>query len=86
MIDYSFSDLMRTCVDYMYTKLFFGKARLIRRPFYHRGRKGFVYGPGLTLGHACRFDSSNQEISLRKGICKIGDLSILMQIICNNRG
>lgn len=67
MTDYSLLDCLKTGIDLLLTKLLFPKARLIRRPFYLRGKKGIQYGPGLTTGHGCRFDASNKEVTLLIG-------------------
>ena len=37
-------------VGLIYTKLFFKKSKLIRRPFYLRNEGKFLYGEGLSLG------------------------------------
>jgi len=57
------------------TKLFYKDARLIRRPFYIRGKSGMECGPGLTTGHSCRFDllgGSKKTLFIGKD-CEIGD-------------
>ena len=37
--------------------LFYNKSRLIRRPFYIRGKKNINLGKGLTTGVGCRLDA-----------------------------
>lgn len=64
MSEYSFFDKIRLFFDLIYTKLFFRNCRLIRRPFYVRGKRGFYFGKGLTTGHGCRFDASSSNQSL----------------------
>ncbi|MET4081168.1 acetyltransferase-like isoleucine patch superfamily enzyme [Pedobacter sp. UYP30] len=49
------------------TKLVFNKARMIRFPFYIRGRKNIVVGEGFTTGYNCKLDAfdinnSKQEL------------------------
>jgi acetyltransferase-like isoleucine patch superfamily enzyme len=44
-------------VNYLLTRLLYHKARLIRFPFYCRGRAFMRLGAGLTLGRSCRFDA-----------------------------
>ena len=74
MSDYSFGLKVRTFFDLIYTKLFFRHARLIRRPIYIRGKKGWHYGKGLTTGHGCRIDASNKKTTLKIGEnARIGD-------------
>lgn len=74
MSDYSFGLKVRTFFDLIYTKLFFRHARLIRRPIYVRGKKGWHYGKGLTTGHGCRIDASNKKVTLKIGEnARIGD-------------
>lgn len=72
---YSLGELIGNCVYFVYTKLRFPKARLIRLPFYLRGGKGRMrYGPGLTLGYGCRFDLGGEELTLTFGEnCKVND-------------
>ncbi|MGX9844157.1 DapH/DapD/GlmU-related protein [Streptococcus iniae] len=72
---YSISEFFTTAYSFMLTKIFFKKARLIRRPFYLRGAKSFSYDSGLTLGHACRIDlkgDSKKRLIIGKD-CEIGD-------------
>lgn len=65
---YSFGELLSHCLYFAYTKIRFPYARLIRLPFYLRGRNGLSGGSGLTLGYGCRFD-----INGPKGTLTIGD-------------
>lgn len=46
---------------FLYTKIFFFKARLIRLPFFLYGKKGFLYGKHLTLGKHNRIDIFNEK-------------------------
>lgn len=74
MSKYSRLNLFENVFSLIFTKLFYPKARLIRRPIYIRGKKGFIYGEGLTLGHGCRIDASDINISLKIGKnARIGD-------------
>ena len=73
MVHYSVIDIIRNSFSLLYTKLFYPKARLIRWPLYSSG-KGFLYGKGLTMGRACRIDTSNNSNSLVIGEnARIGD-------------
>lgn len=72
---YSLSEMISTGYALILTKIFYRGARLIRRPLYMRGKKGLIFGKGLTTGHGCRFDLvSNKEhvLCLGEG-CEIGD-------------
>ena len=75
---YSFSEMVTTGFALILTKLCYRGARLIRRPFYVRGRKFFQFDQGFTTGHGCRFEMTDQKDDhLKKLIigknCKIGD-------------
>lgn len=73
--EYSISEFIQTAYAFVCTKLFFKKARLIRRPFYIRGKSSFKYEIGLTTGHACRFDlkGGNVKTLFIGKNCEIGD-------------
>ncbi len=72
---YSPSEMLKNAWSLVCTKLFFPGARLVRRPVYLRGRKGFSYGKGLTTGYRCRVEIfSPDRVKLRLGEnCKMGD-------------
>jgi acetyltransferase-like isoleucine patch superfamily enzyme len=72
---YTISEFVSTVYALIITRLFYREARLIRRPFYIRGKSSFRYGKGLTTGHGCRFDLlGNGEKTLYFGRnCEIGD-------------
>ena len=79
---YSFSELVSSSFSLIATKLFYPGARLVRRPFYIRGKAFMQYGGGFTTGHHCRFDINNEAVDgtslgqkrliIGKN-CKIGD-------------
>lgn len=72
--DYTLSELIGTIYSFVITKFFYKGARLIRRPFYIRGKKSLVYGSGFTTGRQCRFDLNSIGSELIFGNnCKIGD-------------
>lgn len=74
MTDYSFFDLLRNSYSFLFTKILFPKARLIRMPIYIRGKKGIHYESGLTTGHGCRLDASIKKVTLYIGKdARIGD-------------
>lgn len=71
---YSLGEFIHNCVYLAYTKLRYRHARLIRLPFYLRGRRHFSYKEGLTVGYGCRFDLAGEGITLIVGAnCKIND-------------
>lgn len=72
---YSTSEFISNVYSLILTKIFYKNARLIRRPFYIRGKNSFDFKTGLTLGHACRFDllgDSEKRLSIGAN-CEIGD-------------
>lgn len=48
---------VRVAFDYLFTRLFYSNARLIRRPIYVRGRSSMKLGDGLTTGVNVRLDA-----------------------------
>lgn len=75
-LDYSPSEILKNAWSLVCTRLFFPGARLIRRPVYLRGKRGFSFGPGFTTGYRCRIEVFNprEGVKLRLGKnCKLGD-------------
>lgn len=71
---YLFSELITTIYSLIGTKIFYRKARLVRRPIYMRGKSSIEFGVGFTTGHACRFDLLGGNKTLFIGrYCEIGD-------------
>jgi len=77
---YSISETIKNIYSLCYTKLFFPKARLIRLPFYFRGKKEwFFYGKGFTTGYRCRIEMFDLGINKNANKihignnCRIGD-------------
>jgi acetyltransferase-like isoleucine patch superfamily enzyme len=72
---YTISEFIKTAYGLVITKLFYRKARLIRRPFYIRGKSSFQYDSGLTTGHGCRLDLlgvGEKTLFIGKN-CEMGD-------------
>jgi len=74
----SFSETISTAYALICTRLFYKGARLIRRPFYCRGKSRLQFAEGLTTGHHCRFDLLGEEDDNSKKLvigknCKLGD-------------
>lgn len=53
---YGIGEIIKNTVSYLYTKLFYNKARLIRLPIFVRGKKFLKYGSGFTTGYNCRIE------------------------------
>ncbi len=51
---YGLGEFVKHSIFYIYTKIMWPKARLIRLPVYARTRKNIHYGRGFTTGYACR--------------------------------
>ena len=76
--NYSVSETISTAYALLLTKIFYKGARLIRRPFYCRGKSRLSFQNGFTTGHNCRFDLLDKNNSNEKKLfiganCKIGD-------------
>ncbi|MCC9661799.1 lipopolysaccharide biosynthesis protein [Pseudoalteromonas sp. MB41] len=57
MKGYQLSDLIKTFISFVYTKVFFSNARLIRLPIVIRNKKNINFGSGFTTGKYCRIDA-----------------------------
>ena len=68
---YGFFGFLRLSISYIYTKLFFSKARLIRLPFDIRNRRYITIGKGFTSGFSCRIEAFPLDKS-NKNCIKIG--------------
>ncbi|HEM5210231.1 TPA: acetyltransferase, partial [Streptococcus suis] len=49
-------EVITNIIDLLISKCFFSSVRLIRLPFYIRGKKYIDFGKQITLGRYCRFD------------------------------
>ena len=72
---YTFSEAVKNGYALILTKLLYPGARLIRRPFYLRGKKnGFIFDEGLTTGYSCRLEIHTPTSLLKIGRnCKMND-------------
>ncbi|MEY8677302.1 DapH/DapD/GlmU-related protein [Granulimonas faecalis] len=71
---YSMGERLTHMIYVIYGKLRYPGSRLIRLPFYVRGRKGLELGPGLTVGRGCRFDIDGPRGTLKIGAdCNFND-------------
>ena len=66
---YGILGFIKLCLDVALTSLFYKEARIIRSPFYIRGRKNIDLGVGLTTGVGVRIDAFNQD---RRKVIRIG--------------
>lgn len=57
MRGYSLFEVLMLAFDYLQTKIFYSKARLVRLPHRARNKKYIDYGKGLTTGRYCRIDA-----------------------------
>ena len=53
---YGFFGLLRLLRDILFTRLFFPGARIIRQPYYFRGKSRIRFGRGFTTGVGTRLD------------------------------
>ena len=56
---YSINEFFRLGFSYLFTKIFWKKAKLVCYPVSIRGKKSFVYGENFSCGYNCRFDLLN---------------------------
>lgn len=75
---YSISETISTAYALLCTRLFYKGARLVRRPFYCRGKSRLQFAEGFTTGHHCRFDLLGERCDNSKKLiigknCKLGD-------------
>lgn len=56
---YSFFEHITLGISYIFTRLFFPKAKLVCYPVYMRGKESLEYGEGFNIGYGCRFDLIN---------------------------
>ena len=71
---YSPTEFWKNVYSLITTKMFFKRARLVRRPIYIRGKKSIVGARNLTTGRFCRFDLNGRKETLFIGDnCEIGD-------------
>lgn len=74
---YSLEEIIKNIYFLLFTKLFFKKARLIRKPFIIRGKLLLEYKKGLTTGYNCRIEIFGEKNGNKKLVigenCRIGD-------------
>ncbi|MEQ1532703.1 MAG: DapH/DapD/GlmU-related protein [Sideroxydans sp.] len=68
---YGFIGSLRLVRDYLFTRLFFSSARLVRWPIYQRGASLMRLGAGLTTGVGVRLDAFSDHY--KKVVLVIGD-------------
>lgn len=94
---YNFYGFLRLLVDLMYTKFFFPKARIVRRPFYIRGAAFIKIGRGFTAGVGLRLDAfpnktkscivigNDVQVNDHVHICAIDSLTIGNNVLIASR-
>ena len=68
LLRYGFLGFIKLLIDFLKTKLFFNKSRLIRFPFDIRNRKFIDLGTNLTTGVGCRFEAHPNNNQKKKCI------------------
>lgn len=58
---YGLTGSFKLLLSFLYTKLFFSQARLIRLPFDIRNQKSISIGKGFTTGFGCRLEAYPQK-------------------------
>lgn len=66
---YGLLGFLKLSYDVIRTKLFYSNSRIIRSPFYIRGKRNINLGRGLTTGVGCRIDAFSLE---KKIVINIG--------------
>ncbi len=57
IIQYGWFGLIQLFINFLYTKLFYSKSRIIRLPFDVRGKRFIDFGKSLTTGKGCRLEA-----------------------------
>lgn len=69
--EYSFYNKFKLCEYILRTKFIYCRQRLIRFPFYIRGKKMIKFGKGLTTGIECRIEAfigdGNRDVKISLG-------------------
>ncbi len=60
-MDYNLTMFINNSLSFIYTKLFWKEARLVRFPIRVFGKKHIKYGSNLTIGNYCKFDIKKSE-------------------------
>jgi acetyltransferase-like isoleucine patch superfamily enzyme len=60
-ISYGFMGLCDLALDLILSRISFRGCRLVRRPFYVRGRKWIHFGRGLTVGRGLRIEAEGND-------------------------
>lgn len=61
---YTIGSLLKLSTNYLFTHIFYSSARLIRAPFYIRGKRYIDLGLRLTTGVGCRLDAFPRELKI----------------------
>ncbi|WP_025707033.1 DapH/DapD/GlmU-related protein [Paenibacillus graminis] len=83
--NYGFIEIVKNAISFIYTKLFWKNARLVRLPIRVRGKDCMSYGPGFTTGYSCRIEMNGIKAPEKLIIgenCVIGDYA---HIVANKK-
>ena len=70
---YGIGETIKQGISFIYTKVFWPGARLVRLPVYARTKRNIKYGEGFTTGYACRIAAVKEsEIIIGKNVT-LGD-------------
>lgn len=64
---YSLGEKIKNIFSWIYTKLFWKKAKLIRNPNFIRNKKNIVYGKNFTTGYNIRIEAASEKKSIYIG-------------------
>lgn len=79
---HSWSEICGMAISFIWTRLLYPGAMLIRRPFYLRGsRRSLIFGKGFTTGRGCRFEIYGKGKIEFGEQCHIGDY---VHLSCSN--
>ena len=67
---YGIFGTLRLARDVIWTQIFFPNSRIIRQPFYIRGRKNISFGKSFTTGVGIRLDAFSED---KKIVINIGE-------------
>ena len=82
---YSFGESIKNGISYIYTKLFYRNARLVRLPIYVRGKKYISIGDGFTCGYRCRLEVDGEHVEECIEIGKNVNFGDDVRISCTNK-
>ena len=89
--NYTTIGLLKLILEKIFTLIFYPRCRLIRLPFYVRGKSKIFFGSNLTTGVGCRFDvfskTKDKKLIIGDGV-QINDyvhLAVVESLVIGNR-